>query len=71
MFQERRLVLIGEVIQKETADSVLFIQQTLSLASVNDVWNTNIYEFCRLLQQAKGIHEQKIRQIEKQKSKKR
>ena len=71
MFQDRRLVLIAEVIQKEAADAVLFIQQTLGLASVNDVWESNIYDFCRLFQQAKAIHEDKVRQIEKAKSKKR
>lgn len=71
MFQDRRLVLVAEVIQKEAADAVLFIQQALGLASVNDVWESNVYDFCRLFQQAKAIHEEKVRQIEKAKAKKR
>ena len=71
MFHEKRLVFIAEVVQKETADAVLFIQQALGLASVNDVWESNVYDFCRLFQQAKAIHEEKVRQIEKAKAKKR
>lgn len=66
----QNLVLIRDAIQKEVADSVLFIQQSLELSSVNEVWQTNIYDFCRLMQQAQALHAQKLRAIEKANQKK-
>lgn len=62
---EGRVFLTEELNQKEAADAVLFVQQSLELASVSEVWNSNVYDFCRLLQQAKGLHAEKLRAIEK------
>lgn len=58
-----------DVIEKEFADAVLFVQQALGFAGTSELWGMNIYEFHRLAAQAKTLQAQRIAALEKQKTK--
>ena len=58
-----------DVIEKEFADAVLFVQQALGFSGTAELWGMNIYEFYRLAAQAKTLQQQRIEALKKQKNK--
>jgi hypothetical protein len=58
-----------DVIEKEFADAVLFVQQALGFAGTAELWGMNIYEFHRLAAQAKTLQQQRLEALKKQKNK--
>lgn len=52
-----KLALNRDLIELEMSNAVLFVQQTLALSSIDEVWRMGIIDFCKLMRQANSLHE--------------
>lgn len=63
------MALISEVVDKEIMEAAVFVQGQLRLSSVSDVLAMNIYEFCRLHQEARKSQAREAEALKKQERK--
>lgn len=50
-----KLALNKDMDEMNTRNAVLFVQQTLGLSSMQEIWQMGIFEFTALLKQAEQI----------------
>ena len=60
---------LADIIERDLSNAVLAIQQA-GIAGIKEVWESNVYDFARLLNAAQRIHKERTAEIERQKARK-
>lgn len=67
---EGRMALVDEVIEKEAMEAAAYVHQALK-TSITEILEMNIYEFCRLHQQARKTQAEEAERLARLEKKKR
>lgn len=62
-----KVVLRRDMIERELSDAVIFVQQAMNFAGVEELWQMNCYDFYRLLVKAKQLQTERLKALENQK----